>query len=191
MCRDSHHVPLPNLLTFGCSISARTVPGLNSAFAFGPVSELASRLQYLASEADMNEAKDDKKDRRRSERLEVNDGIKGRIKPTMEVRIINISEHGMLVESPCGLPPAGMCELTVEAPGGPRVIKARVARCRAQMVKQDDGSVAIRFHAGLEFPEDLAEGLEVQELMSEICTLEAPLDEVAADAAAIGIEQAV
>lgn len=139
----------------------------------------------------MNEAKDDKKDRRRSERLEVNDGIKGRIKPTMEVRIINISQHGMLVESPCGLPPAGMCELTVEAPGGPRVIKARVARCRAQMVKQDDGSVAIRFHAGLEFPEDLAEGLEVQELMSEICTLEAPLDEVAADAAAIGIEQAV
>jgi len=139
----------------------------------------------------MNEAKDDKKDRRRSERLEVNDGIKGRIKPTMEVRIINISEHGMLVESPCGLPPAGMCELTVETPGGPRVIRARVARCRAQMVKQDDGSVAIRFHAGLEFPEDLAEGLEVQELMSEICTLEAPLDEVAADAAAIEIEQAV
>jgi hypothetical protein len=164
---------------------------LNSAFAVGPVSELASRLQYLASEADMKDAKDDKKDRRRSERLEVNDGIKGRIKPTMEVRIINISQHGMLVESPCGLPPAGMCELTVEAPGGPRVIKARVARCRAQMVKQDDGSVAIRFHAGLEFPEDLAEGLEVQELMSEICTLEAPLDEVAADAAAIGIEQAV
>jgi len=142
-------------------------------------------------EADMKEEKEDKKDRRRSERLDVNDGIKGRIKPTMEVRIVNISPHGMLIESPCGLPPAGMCELTIEAPGGPRVIKARVARCRAQMVKQDDGNIAIRFHAGLEFPEDLAEGLEIQELMSEICTLEASLDEAAADAAAIGIKQAV
>ena len=139
----------------------------------------------------MKEEKEDKKDRRRSERQEVNDGITGRIKPTMEVRIVNISQHGMLIESPCGLPPAGMCELTVEGPNGPRVIKARVARCRAQMVKQDDGNIAIRFHAGLEFPEDLAEGLEIQELMSEICTLETPLDEAAADATAIGIEQAV
>jgi hypothetical protein len=139
----------------------------------------------------MKEAKEDKKDRRRSQRLEVNAGIKGRIKPTMEVRIINISPHGMLIESPCGLPPAGVCELTVEGPNGPRLIKARVARCRAQMVKKDDGSVAIRFHAGLEFPEDLAEGLKIQELMSEICTLEAPVEEVAADGTATGIEQAV
>ena len=139
----------------------------------------------------MKDAKEDKKDRRRSKRLDVNEGIKGRIKPTMEVKIVNISQHGMLIESPCGLPPAGMCELTVEGPSGPRLIKARVARCRAQMVKKDDGTVAIRFHAGLEFPEDLAEGLEIQKLMSEICTLEAPAEERAAEAAAIGIEQAM
>jgi uncharacterized small protein (DUF1192 family) len=164
---------------------------LNSAFHVGPVSELASRLQYLVPEAAMKEAKDDKKDRRRSKRLEVNGGITGRIKPTMEVRIVNISQHGMLIESPCGLPPAGMCELTVEGPSGPRVIRAKVARCRAQMVKKDDGSVVIRFHAGLEFPEDLAEGLVVQKIMSEICTLEVPVDEVAAGATAIGIEQAM
>ncbi len=139
----------------------------------------------------MKDAKEDKKDRRRSQRLDVNQGIKGRIKPTMEVRIVNISEHGMLIECPCGLPPAGMCELTVEGPSGPRLIKARVARCRAQMVKKDDGSVAIRFHAGLEFPEDLAEGLEIQKLMSEICTLETPAGEGATEATAIGIEQAM
>ena len=139
----------------------------------------------------MKDAKEDKKDRRRSQRLDVNEGIKGRIKPTMEVKIVNISQHGMLIESPCGLPPAGMCELTVEGPSGPRLIKARVARCRAQMVKKDDGTVAIRFHAGLEFPEDLAEGLEIQKLMSEICTLETPAEERAAEAAAIGIEQAM
>jgi len=151
---------------------------------------LASRLQYLVPEADMKDAKEDKTNRRRSERLEVNDGVKGRIKPTMEVRIVNISQHGMLIESPCGLPPAGICEVTVEAPGGPRVIKAKVARCRAQMLKQDDGSVAIRFHAGLEFPEDLAEGLVVQELISEICVLEAPVEQ-ANESTVTGIKQAV
>lgn len=151
---------------------------------------MASRLQYLVPEADMKEANEDKKNRRRSQRLEVSDGVKGRIKPTMEVRIVNISQHGMLIESPCGLPPAGICEVTVEAPGGPRVIKAKVARCRAQMLKQDDGSVAIRFHAGLEFPEDLAEGLVVQELISEICVLEAPAEQ-ANESTAAGIKQAV
>ena len=139
----------------------------------------------------MKEANEDKKNRRRSERLAVSDDVKGRIKPTMEVRILDISQHGMLIDSPCGLPPKGICELTVEAPGGPHLIKARVARCRAQMVKEDDGKVLIRFHAGLEFPEDLAEGLEVQDLISEICTLEAPVEELSAEASTTGIEQAM
>lgn len=145
---------------------------------------MASGLQYLAAEADMDE-------RRRSQRFDVTKEVRGRIKPTMEVRILNISKHGMLIESPCGLPPAGMCELTVEAPSGPRVIRAKVARCRAQMVKKDDGKVAIRFHAGLEFPENLAEGLEVQQLISEICTLEGPVEEKPAEVSANRIKQAM
>ena len=152
---------------------------------------MASGLHYLVPEADMKEANEDKKNRRRSERLAVSDGVKGRIKPTMEVRILNISQHGMLLESPCGLPPKGICELTIEAPSGPRLIKARVARCRAQMVKQDDGNVSIRFHTGLDFPEELAEGLEVQELISEICTLEMPGEELSANESTSGIEQAM
>lgn len=139
----------------------------------------------------MKKPKEDKKERRRSQRLDVNEGITGRIKPTMEVRIVNISQHGMLIECPCGLPPAGMCELTVESPSGPKVIRGRVARCRAQMVKQDDGKVAIRFHAGLEFPEDLAGTLEIQNLISEICTLEAPADKEVIKAVAASMEQAM
>ena len=139
----------------------------------------------------MKDSNEDKKERRRSPRFDVTDVVTGRIKPTMEVRIINVSQHGMLIESPCGLPPAGMCELTVESPSGPKVIRGRVARCRAQMVKQDDGSVTIRFHAGLEFPEDLAEGLEIQELISEICTLEAPVEKKSAKSQTSGIEQAM
>jgi hypothetical protein len=121
----------------------------------------------------------------------VTNEIKGRIKPTMEVRIVDVSQHGMMIETPCGLPPAGMCELTVEGPNGPRVIRARVARCRAQMVKQDDGRVAIRFHAGLEFPEELAEGLEIQQLISEICTLEGPVEGESMTASESEMEQAM
>ena len=71
------------------------------------------------------------------------------------------------------------------------MIKARVARCRAQMVKLDDGSTAIRFHAGLEFPEELAEGLEVQDLISEICALEAPVEEIVVKATTSRVEQAM
>jgi hypothetical protein len=139
----------------------------------------------------MKDSNEEKKERRRSQRLDVNEGITGRIKPTMEVRIVNISQHGMLIEAPCGLPPAGMCELTVESPSGPKVIRGRVARCRAQMVKQNDGKVAIRFHAGLEFPEDLAGTLEIQNLISEICTLEAPVEDVKKKATVTGLGQAM
>jgi len=139
----------------------------------------------------MKKTEEDRKERRRSQRLDVNKGIKGRIKPTMEVRIVNISQHGMLIESPCGLPPAGMCELTVETPKGPRLIRGRVARCRAQMVKQDDGKVVIRVHAGLEFPDDLAGGLEIQNLISEICTLEAPAEKEVIKAVTASMEQAM
>jgi len=139
----------------------------------------------------MDERKTNNKDRRRSQRFEVAGGVTGRIKPTMEVRIVNVSQHGMMIETPCGLPPAGMCEVTVETPSGPRVIRARVARCRAQMVKQDDGNVVIRFHAGLDFPEELAEGLEIQELISEICMLEGPVENVSDTKSATGIKQAM
>jgi hypothetical protein len=139
----------------------------------------------------MKNSDEAKKERRRSQRLDVNEGITGRIKPTMEVRIINVSQHGILIESPCGLPPAGMCELTVESPSGPKVIRGRVARCRAQMVKQDDGKVAIRFHAGLEFPEDLQGTLEIQNLISEICTLEAPAEQKTEKVRTATLEQAM
>jgi hypothetical protein len=117
--------------------------------------------------------------------------VKGRIKPTMEVRVVNISQHGMLIETPFGLPPAGKCELTVEAPSGPRVIRARVARCRAKMVKKDDGTVQVLFHAGLEFDEAFAEGSEIRELMSELCTLEGPAEMEAAVGSAAGIKKAM
>ena len=68
-------------------------------------------------------------DRRENQRFNVADGITGRIKPTMNVRVLNISERGILVESPSSLLPAAMCEVTINAPSGSRVLRARVARC--------------------------------------------------------------
>ncbi len=133
----------------------------------------------------------DRRERRRSLRFKVTNEVTGRVKPTMAVRILDVSQHGMLIDSPCGLPPAGMCELTIDAPNGTVVIRGKVARCRAQMVKQDDGKVAMRYRAGLEFPEEIAEGLEVQDLISQICTLEAPEGEFAVALPAEEIDQAM
>jgi len=114
--------------------------------------------------------------RRRSERFDLETEVTGRIRPSVEVRVLNLSEHGMLIEAPFGLPPRGTCELTVQAPSGPKVIRAKVARCRANMVKKDDGKVSILFHAGLEFNEDYAASQEIKDLIAEVCMVEVPVD---------------
>jgi len=115
---------------------------------------------------------DNKAVMRRSPRLEVNVELNGHIKSTVPVKVLDISEHGMRIESPIGMPPAGMCEVNVEAPDGTLVIDARVARCRLKMVKQDDGSITRVFHAGLEFPEEYCGCKEVKALMDQVCKLE-------------------
>jgi hypothetical protein len=119
---------------------------------------------------------DIKKDRRRSQRFEVNQELAGQIKPTMTVRVLNISEHGLLIESPIGLPLAGTWNVTVKAPSGPKIIRARVARSRLKMVMQDDGSVARVYHTGLDFTEEYAGTEEVLALISEVCTFEEPAE---------------
>ena len=128
-------------------------------------------------------------ERRRSQRHDAKKGVKGKLRPSLEVRVINISEHGILIESPMGLPPAGVCELTVEAPSGEKMVRAKVARCRAQMVKGPHGKPSMLFHAGLEFFEEDAEGLDIKNLISEICVIKAPTEP--GSGAFEGIEQAV
>ena len=130
-------------------------------------------------------------ERRKSPRFDVTQEVQGNIKPTMAVRIVNISIHGMLIETPFGLPPSGVCELTVNAPSGPILITARVARCRANMVKGKDGKASIRFHAGLEFPEEFANSPQLKALMTEVCTLSAPTELELKEAPVNEIEQAM
>ncbi len=134
---------------------------------------------------------DIKKDRRRSQRFEVNQELAGQIKPTMTVRVLNISENGLLIESPIGLPLAGTWNVTVKAPSGPKIIRARVARSRLKMVMQDDGSVARVYHTGLDFTEEYAGTEEVLALISEVCTFEEPAEITADPATDGGIAQAM
>jgi len=110
-------------------------------------------------------------ERRQHPRYDVKRPVKGSVKPRMEIRVVNISESGLLVEAPFGLPPAGICELTLNLPTGEMTIRAKVARCRANMVKTATGGVAVVFHAGLAFDEKLVGSPEIKKLIAEICSL--------------------
>ena len=113
---------------------------------------------------------------RRSPRFDVNEELTGHIKPTVKIRVLDISEHGLRIESPAALRPAESCEVTVKAPSGTVVLRGRVARCRLNMVKQDDGSIARVYHAGLEFSEEDCGSEEVKALMSDVCLVEQPAE---------------
>jgi len=113
---------------------------------------------------------------RRSPRFDINEELTGHIKPTVKIRILDISEHGLRIESPAALRPAESCEVTVKAPSGTVVLRGRVARCRLNMVKQDDGSIARVYHAGLEFSEEDCGSEEVKALMSDVCLVEQPAE---------------
>ncbi len=125
-----------------CFIPTHPVPSSDTGRGAYLASELASHLQCPVPEAEMDE-------RRQHQRYDVKRPIKGSVKPRMEIRVVNISEGGLMVEAPFGLPPAGICELTLNLPTGEMVIKAKVARCRANMVKTATGGAAVVFHAGL------------------------------------------
>ncbi|MDX2438489.1 MAG: PilZ domain-containing protein [Acidobacteriota bacterium] len=111
-------------------------------------------------------------ERRGHQRYGVKRPIKGSVKPRIEIRVVDISESGLLVEGPSGLPPAGVCELTLNLPDGEMVIRAKVARCRANMVKTATGGVTVVFQAGLAFDKKLAGSPEIKKLIADMCSLE-------------------
>ena len=108
-------------------------------------------------------------ERRQHPRHDVSTPITANVSPRMEVRVVNISESGLLVESSAGLPPAGRCELTLHLPSGEMVITARVARCRANMIKTKTGTRMV-FHAGLAFDEKLVGSPQIKKLIAEVCS---------------------
>jgi len=92
-------------------------------------------------------------ERRRSERFAPDADIYARIKSSIPVRIVDVSRHGMKVESTSALPPSGECDIWLPTDDGDVRLRIRVQRCRARFMNTDDGFRGLMYHAGLEFLE--------------------------------------
>lgn len=108
-------------------------------------------------------------ERRRHPRHQPARDITGKVKSTMEFRVVDISEGGVLVETRLGLPPSTVCELKVSMFGVDFTLKAEVRRCRAQLTKTETGC-KVAYHSGLEFvdvDDDRVSG--IRQLISDCC----------------------
>ncbi len=92
-------------------------------------------------------------ERRRSPRYVADQEIYARIKSSIPVRIIDVSTHGMMVESSSAVPPVGACDLWVPGTEGDVKLRVRVQRSRAQFVAGDGQSNGLVYRSGLEFLE--------------------------------------
>ncbi len=109
-------------------------------------------------------------ERRRHQRLQPTQDITGKVKSTMDFRVVDISEGGVLVETRLGLPPATVCELKVSSFSSELVFRAEVRRCRAQLTKTDTGC-KVAYRSGLEFVElDDNRLTSLRQLISNCCT---------------------
>jgi len=93
------------------------------------------------------------RERRRSPRYQADQEIYARIKSSIPVRIVDVSSHGMMVESSSAVPPAGACDLWVPGDDGDVKLRVRVQRSRAQFVSGRGGGRALVYRSGLEFLE--------------------------------------
>jgi c-di-GMP-binding flagellar brake protein YcgR len=108
-------------------------------------------------------------ERRRHPRHQPSSDITGKVKSTMEFRVVDISEGGVQVETRLGLPPATVCELKVSSFGSDFVLKAKVRRCRAQLTKTDAGC-KVAYRSGLEFVDvDQDRQVTIQQLICHYC----------------------
>lgn len=89
-------------------------------------------------------------ERRRNPRYRLTSEVTGKVKSTMDVRLVDISEGGLLVETKLGLPPASVCEIKIAMQGAEVTLRAEVRRCRAQLTKTDAGC-KVAYRSGLEF----------------------------------------
>jgi c-di-GMP-binding flagellar brake protein YcgR len=92
-------------------------------------------------------------ERRRSERFSPDQDIYARIKSSIPVRIVDVSRHGMQVESTSALPPSGECDIWLPTNDGDVRMRIRVQRCRARFVQSEDGFRGLVYQAGIEFLE--------------------------------------
>jgi c-di-GMP-binding flagellar brake protein YcgR len=123
------------------------------------------------------------RERRRSPRYPADQEIYARIKSSIPVRIVDVSGHGMMVESSSAVPPAGACDLWVPGDNGDVKLRVRVQRSRAQFVNGHNGNRGLVYRSGLEF-------LEMDEparaaIQSILCQLGGTLEECGPVAASV------
>ncbi len=99
-------------------------------------------------------------ERRAQPRVTVSGELRGTVKSSIDVRVLDLSEGGMRVQSTTGLSPGAECTLTLETGGGPIRVRARVLRSRASMT---DGRMS--YSSGLRFADDPDTSHRVRELV--------------------------
>ena len=93
------------------------------------------------------------RERRRSPRFQADQEIFARIKSSIPVKIVDVSGHGMMVESSSAVPPAGACDLWLPGDNGDVKLRVRVQRSRAQFINGVNGNRGLVYRSGLEFLE--------------------------------------
>lgn len=93
-------------------------------------------------------------DRRRVRRLcgvELPDDVRGRIRPGHQVRIVDVSRRGALIDTAQRLLPGTHVEVHLEHADGRHVSRARVVRCGIAEL----GPQVVVYRAGLEFEREV------------------------------------
>lgn len=91
-------------------------------------------------------------EKRRTPRTSFTKGIRGHLKSTLAIEILNLSEMGILVELASTLRPGSTYDLTAIFGGVPFSGLVRITRCRAGgFVSDDKGERVLLFRAGGEF----------------------------------------
>lgn len=92
------------------------------------------------------------RERRRSPRTRVAKGSVGRLRATVPFAVLDVSEHGMLLELSTSLRPGSVYDLKADLPGCPFGAQVRITRCTAGGYAEDGrGGRLLLFRAGAEF----------------------------------------
>jgi hypothetical protein len=110
-------------------------------------------------------ARDVVTEKRRSTRTALGKGIRGHIKSTLAIEILNLSEMGLLVELASTLRPGSTYDLSAIFGGVPFSGLVRITRCRAGGFASDDrGQRVLLYRAAGEFVGLSGEQLETLRL---------------------------
>ena len=99
----------------------------------------------------MTEPTDDRRGARRRRQLEEHGIVATRVRPGLDVRLVDVSEAGALVETDRRLLPGQPIELQLETPRHRAAVRGRVVRCAVSRLR----STAICYRGAISFDRHL------------------------------------